>query len=812
MNSFSRLTALVLICVLTAAVTAGTQDLYDEATVRDIELTFSQTNWWDLLYQNMSTETCIEADMVVDGVSYPQVGVRFKGNSSASVWPAEKMPFKIKTDEYVPDQKLYGYDTINLGNSFIDPTFTREVVTYHTLRKYMPAPLSNYVRLWLNGTYWGIYVNTEQVSGEFLSEWFEDTDGNRYKCDPTGPGVMSTLKWLGSNPALYYDSYELKSDPTGSEWTDLVDMIDVLNNDPVADHWTELAPVLFIDRCLWYLAACNLFCNLDSYIGSGHNYYMYNDPYEGRFSPVTWDTNEAFGNFPMIPGGPPLTPTQLQQLSPLLNYGENDYPLISQLLDPAAGIRGRQVYFAHFRDMLNEEWNWTDIGSLVQQYQDLIEQDVINDTKKLYSMSDFYSNVTQNVQIGNRTSCGLKPFVENRRSYLLNQSYLTASAPQISKTVISPVDPGPNDNVLVLTSVTVSSATLGDVDLYCRAGADSLYTKIALFDDGQHGDGVAHDGLFGNWIPAQASGTNVNYFILAQTTAQTVSLDPIYGENNPYSYQVEPEAGDNGVIINEFLARNNTVNQDEGGEYEDWIELYNENAFTVDLGGTYLTDDITDLTKWQIPAGTSITAGGTLLVWADNELDEGPLHASFKLDADGEEIVFVDSDGASVLDYYSFGTQAIDISTGRLFDGEEAWVTFPVPSPDTLNAPGTTGYRTYSALDSTANTLSLEATGTPVLSAPITFEIRNGPTSNWVVFGLSWNAHYSTYPSDAVLLIAVPPFWKSTLWTNSSGTVDLGMTIPNNPSLVGLPVFAQFLTFYSGPVEASNALETTIGP
>jgi len=811
MDSLSRLTALVLACVLIWAVTAQSQDLYDETIVRDIELTFHQTGWWNLLYQNMASETCIEADMVVDGISYPQVGVRFKGNSSASVWPAEKMPFKIKTDEFVADQKLYGYDTINLGNSFMDPTFTREVVTYHTLRKYMPAPMSNYVRLWLNGTYWGIYVNTEQVSGEFLGEWFEDTDGNRYKCDPASGG-MATLVWLGTNPSLYYSYYELKSDPTGSEWTDLVDMIDVLNNDPVTDHWTDLAPLLFIDRCLWYLAGCNLFCNLDSYIGSGHNYYMYNDPYEGRFSPITWDTNESFGNYARLPGGPPLNPTQLQQLSPLLNYGDNDYPLISQLLDPAAGIRGRQVYFAHFRDMVNEEWNWTNIGGLVQQYQDLIEQDVINDTKKLYSMSYFYSNVTQNVQIGNRTSCGLQPFVENRRTYLLNQSSINASAPEISGTAISPTEPGPNDAVLVTATVTVSGATLGDVDIYCRAARDDLYTKISLYDDGQHGDGAANDGLFGNWIPAQASGTRVDYFILAQTTAQTVSLDPIYGENNPYFYQVEPEAGNNGVIINEFLALNNTVNQDEGGEYEDWIELYNQNAFTVDLGGLYLTDDITDLTKWQIPAGTSILAGETLLIWADNEIDEGPLHATFKLGGSGEEIAFVDSDGSSVLDYYSFGVQETDISTGRLFDGDESWVTFPVPSPDALNAPGTTGYRTFSALESTVNTLSLAGSGTPVLSAPITFEIRNGPTSNWVVFGLSWSAHYSTYPSNAVRLIALPPFWKSTRWTNASGAVDISMTIPNNPNLVGLPVFAQCLTYYSGPVEASNALETTIGP
>ncbi|MDP6129580.1 MAG: CotH kinase family protein, partial [Planctomycetota bacterium] len=167
------------------------QDLYDETTVRDLKLTFHQSNYWALLDQNRQSETCIEADLEVDGVLYTQVGVRFKGNSSASVWPEEKMPFKIKMDEYVADQELYGFDTINLGNAFMDPTFCREVVTYHVLREYLPAPRANFARLWINGTYWGIYNNTEQVSGEFLAEWFDDNDGNRYKCDPVtggGPG------------------------------------------------------------------------------------------------------------------------------------------------------------------------------------------------------------------------------------------------------------------------------------------------------------------------------------------------------------------------------------------------------------------------------------------------------------------------------------------------------------------------------------------------------------------------------------------------------------------------------------------------
>jgi len=803
---FSIFLACMSLCTLASA---QAPDLYDENVVRDIKLYFSQPDWWDLLYQNKEQKICIEADMEVDSLMYHQVGVRFKGYSSASVWPAEKMPFKIKTDEFVPGLDLYGYDSINLSNSYLDPTFVREVVSYHILRKYMPAPKSNFVRLWLNDEYWGIYINSEQVSGELLGEWFEDDTGNRYKCQaPSGGGLGdSALAWLGPNPASYYDHYQLKSEPNGTEWLDLIDMIDVLNNRPVNVHWTELAEILHIDSCLWYLVGCNLFCNLDSYIAAGHNYYLYNDPYEGYFNPITWDTNLSFGNFSM---GMPVT--MLQQLSPLFNYGNVNYPLITKLLDPAAGIRGRQVYLAHFRDMLLQEWNWTSIGGLVQTYQDLIEQDVIDDTKKLYALQDFYDNVTLDIQIGNITSCGLQPFVENRLAFLLNQSTINAPYPEISGTSFSPAEPTPQDDVTITTTVTVSGAVMGDISVYYRAGPALLYQQTAMFDDGLHGDGAAGDDIFGVIIPAQPGGATIQYFILAQTSDETVSLDPIFGESAPYSFQVQPGSGSNGVVINEFVAKNNTGIQDEASQFEDWIELYNTTGSVLDVGNMYLTDNLTDLTKWQIPDGTTIDPFDTLLVWADDDPGDGPMHATFKLDADGEELGFSDVTGTTLLDDYTFGPQEADIATGRLFDGLETWVTFSAPSPDEPNAPGTAGYREFSALLSTAHTTELSAFGYPGLGASTTIKLRNGPLSTQVMLPISLQSAYLPFQDDIAVLVNIPFTMMLFLPTDGTGAVDLPLIIPADPLLEGLYLYWQSLAQSAGIYHASNGLEMIIGP
>jgi hypothetical protein len=64
-----------------------------------------------------------------------------------------------------------------------------------------------------------------------------------------------------------------------------------------------------------------------------------------------------------------------------------------------------------------------------------------------------------------------------------------------------------------------------------------------------------------------------------------------------------------GLFINEFMAENKTNVTDEFGEHDDWIEIYNAGPAPVDLGGMYLTDDLSNPTKWMIPVGLT---GNTL--------------------------------------------------------------------------------------------------------------------------------------------------------------------------------------------------------
>ena len=150
------------------------------------------------------------------------------------------------------------------------------------------------------------------------------------------------------------------------------------------------------------------------------------------------------------------------------------------------------------------------------------------------------------------------------------------------------------------------------------------------------------------------------------------------------------------LAINEFMASNSSSARDPQGQYDDWIEIYNYGAGAIDVGGMYLTDNIFSPTKWRIPSNdpdaTIIGPHSYILIWADDDITDAGLHASFKLDADGEEIGLFDSDGITLIDSIVFGDQGGDISYGRHPDGSEQWQSFALPSPAATNIGAYEGF------------------------------------------------------------------------------------------------------------------------
>lgn len=143
------------------------------------------------------------------------------------------------------------------------------------------------------------------------------------------------------------------------------------------------------------------------------------------------------------------------------------------------------------------------------------------------------------------------------------------------------------------------------------------------------------------------------------------------------------------LVINEFLASNDAFIADEFGNYDDWIEIHNPTANPVNIGGMYITDDLTDLMTWQIPTrsadSTTIAAGGFLVLWADKETEQGILHVNIKLSGGGEQIGLTESNGTTVIDSLTYLEQTADVSEGRKPDATTNWENFTTPTPGASN-------------------------------------------------------------------------------------------------------------------------------
>ena len=358
---------------------------------------------------------------------------------------------------------------------------------------------------------------------------------------------------------------------------------------------------------------------------------------------------------------------------PFYNANKVNYPLLNRLL---AVPSIRQRYLAHFRTLLVETLNPALINPLIDQYDALINAGVQADTKKLYSFMQYTSEKTN-----------LRNFVLNHRNNLLNNTEMTATGAVISNcNLLSAAGAWENPVADEAVSVTASVTNTGNIQavfVYYAPQAYGNFSKIQMFDDGQHNDGGSNDGVFGAQLPGFGAGALVRFYMeaVAGNTASTRTYLPVGAEHDVFYFSVDAAASDSPVVINEIMASNSGTASDENDDFDDWIELYNPSVEAVDLSGFYLTDNPANLAKWQFPASTSIAANGYLIVWADEDQEQGPLHTNFKLSASGEPLYLLDST-LQWVDTLSFQEQTTDMGYARLPNGSGPFV---IQSP-TFNA------------------------------------------------------------------------------------------------------------------------------
>ncbi|MBU1719797.1 MAG: CotH kinase family protein [Bacteroidetes bacterium] len=635
------------------------EDFYSTSAVHEVRLYFDFPNWdymLDSLFEADQQERVL-ATVCIDGTCMDSAGVRYKGYSSVNV-DRVKNPLNIDLDYVIDGQEFMGVTKLKLGNVIHDPSFVREVLSYEIARKYMPASKANYANVFVNDTLIGLYTCVESINKPWADRNFGNGENAFFKGDPEVLeypfGTNANLAYIDADSASYYPYYSIESD---NGWSKLIEFTDILNN-----NTDNIESVLNVDRTLWMAAFDYALVNLDSYIAYSQNYYIYQDDYN-RFNPVLWDMNMSFGSFRLSDGSTAaytggLTINGAKNLNPLglLTLSVSPRPLFTKLLQKPTWKR---MFMAHIRTIVEENFQTDWYYTRGEELQSVIDSYVQNDTNRFYSYSDFIKNLDSTV--GGTPNMmeypGIKDLVQARSTYLGNYAGFQG-APEFEDISVDPANPGATDWVWINAKITGHDSCF----LAYRYNARGPFTKVLMYDDGIHQDGQSGDSIFGAHV--QMNGSMFQYYFYAENAVAGI-FSPQKAEFDCYS--ISPLTSSNNLVINELMADNETYIIDTYHEYDDWIELYNNSNSDISLSGAYLSDNILALKKWAFP-DTVIGAHNYLIIWADDDVNQAGLHASFKLSASGES-VYLTYAGVTMIDSVTFGPQITDWTWGRYPNG-----------------------------------------------------------------------------------------------------------------------------------------------
>ena len=379
-----------------------TTPLYDLGTLRTMFLQFESEDWEQEMADFHNTDVELPATMIVDGKTYKDVGVSFRGASSFRMVPEGlKRSLNISMDAVIDEQDLLGYQSLNLLNANNDPTFLRAVLYTEIARRYLPTPKMNFMRVVINGESWGVYLNAQQFNGDLIRENFKTGGGARWKA-PGSPRGQAGLEYLGEDPADYRRLYEIKTKDDPEQWQALIRMTKVLNETPPEKLEAALSPLLDIDGALRFLAVEVALVNSDGYWTRASDYNLYRDP-AGRFHIIPHDVNEALGGEGGGRGG-------RAQLDPLVALNDPTKPLRSKLLAVPAL---REKYLGYVRDIATRWLDWNALMPILKPAHALIAAEVKADTRKLYDYEGFQAGIGANDN-------SLKNFIDARRAFLLS--------------------------------------------------------------------------------------------------------------------------------------------------------------------------------------------------------------------------------------------------------------------------------------------------------------------------------------------------------------------------------------------------------
>ncbi len=678
------------------------------------------------------TDTEYPAVFFYNGTLYDNMRIRVRGDRARN-FPKLHWLFKFPQGHDFSAAGLYPLPVqeIDMQGCYADKSYMREMLSYETYRDAgSPSRLINPVALFQNGAYYGLYLTMEPMEKEYLTRNGLDEEGAWYKA----------AQDFHYEPQGHLPPDYPKQNRTYEDYTDLYNLIDNVNNLSGQARRDYLFANLNIPAVINYLAATTIVHDNDHIT---KNYLMFRDS-DGtqRWMIHAYDKDLTFGrnavnavlndtiwaNVDVIPGRPNVSPSH-----PL--YGEQAHQKYNffwnHLIDAVHAIpEFNLMYYRRLRTLMDDQLAPGRYEARIDTLSALLATEAARDTQK-------WGQYGTAQTLDQATTILKNDYLAVRRQHLFVTHRIPgeipttqSSAPQI---VINEImyNPASNPELEFIElfnpsfdeSVDLSGWKLEGVDLTFPGGSVILPMSYGLVVRNDVEFRAAYGGTFLvlAQYPGKLDGGGEN---LVLKNRNDVVIDSVrYDDDAPWpttadgggpSLELIDVAQDNdravnwapsasaggtpgmpnstigttlpvpGLWVNEVLPVNTNGIRDEQNEFSPWIEIYNSTGSPIDLSGMHLTNQYSNPTKWTFPNGTSLAGNSWLIVWADAEPGEGPLHTNFALSAAGGVVGLYTAD-AHIIDYLNYDPLPANVSFGKFPDGTNPRQEFAVPSPGAMN-------------------------------------------------------------------------------------------------------------------------------
>ncbi len=347
-------------------------DLLPMDRVLDVQITVAGKDWDVIRHQGRdfrstlherrreapidSPYTYVNASVTIDGVKFPEVGLRKKGFLGSL--NTERPSLKIKLNHIDKNGGIEGLTNLTFNNNQQDVSLVSQFLGYALFNAAgSPAPRCGYASVKVNGVHLGIYSHVETVRRSLLQRGFGNSDGTLYE----GPYVDFCQGWEGS--------FEHKTGEDAPGREKIGQLIQVLQRDD-QDIEQAIGELVHLNSFYTFWALEGLLGFWDGYSGNSNNYFIYLNPETDKFHFIPWGADSLFVRFSKL-GYDPRAPLSVKTQG-----------LIAHKLYQLES--GRERYAETLAAIMDKLWNETELFAEVDRIEAMVTPHLVESQLSFY--------------------------------------------------------------------------------------------------------------------------------------------------------------------------------------------------------------------------------------------------------------------------------------------------------------------------------------------------------------------------------------------------------------------------------------------